>query len=191
MNERERFLEVMVNHNTNVRTLKWEFGYWGGTMNNWYKQGLPKKNYAQIPTEYTTPSSSIYTKTWLAENKFVVPGEYPVGYVIMAGGLYWPTQGFAKDNDVRDFFNMDQTQQLVDVNMFFHPMFDIANLRWDFIRLRDCKMRVRVSEMMLRYRIALRIPVALFLTRASWCSVEMKYASSSFSRLSMSSSKRE
>ena len=131
MTERERFLEVMTNFNVKVPSLKWEFGYWGETLNNWYKQGLPKRNYAQIPTEYTSPSSSIYTRSWIAENKFVAPGEYPKGFVLMAGGLYWPTQGFAKDHDVRDFFGMDQTQQLVDANLFFHPMFEAEVLEED------------------------------------------------------------
>jgi len=42
----------------------------------------------------------------------------------MAGGLYWPTQGFPLDNDVKDFFGMDKTQVLVNVNLLFHPMFE-------------------------------------------------------------------
>ena len=42
MNLRERFLEIM-NFNPNVHSLKWEFGYWGETIDNWYKEGLPKE----------------------------------------------------------------------------------------------------------------------------------------------------
>lgn len=124
MNTRERFLEVMKSFNTGVPAMKWEFGYWGETLNKWYGSGLPKKNPAPIPGTYTAVSSSIYTKSWTCDNKFVKPGEYPNGYVAMAGGLYWPTQGFALDRDVRDYFKMDQTQQLVDLNLFFHPMFE-------------------------------------------------------------------
>ena len=136
MTERERFLEVMVNFNPRVPALKWEFGYWGETMNNWYRQGLPKRDFARIPTEYTTPSSSIYTRSWITENKYVAPGEYPKGFVIMAGGLYWPTQGFAKDNDVSAHFHMDHTQRLVDLNLFFHPMFDVEVLEEDDDKLK-------------------------------------------------------
>jgi hypothetical protein len=33
MNLRERFLEVMANFNPAVPTIKWEFGYWGETIN--------------------------------------------------------------------------------------------------------------------------------------------------------------
>ncbi|HHW00490.1 MAG TPA: hypothetical protein GXX36_13155 [Clostridiaceae bacterium] len=131
MNTRERFLEVMKNFNTSVPTMKWEFGYWGETINKWYKSGLPKENPAPIPREYTSPSSSIYTMSWTCENKYVAEGEYPNGFVHMAGGLYWPTQGFALDQDVRDYFGMDQTQQLVDLNLFFYPMFEPKVLEED------------------------------------------------------------
>jgi uroporphyrinogen-III decarboxylase len=113
----------MVNFNTQVPTMKWEFGYWGETINNWYQAGLPKKNPAQIPTDYTSPTASLYTKSWTCKNKFVAQGEYPKGMPLMAGGLYWPTQGFPIDFDVRNYFGMDQTQQLVDLNLLFYPMF--------------------------------------------------------------------
>ena len=42
MNVRERFLEVMLNFDKHVTPPKWEFGYWGGTVDNWYASGLPK-----------------------------------------------------------------------------------------------------------------------------------------------------
>jgi len=134
LNLRERFLEIMLNFNTDIRTIKWEFGYWGETINNWYKQGLPKKNPALIPTEYTSPTASLYTKAWTCKNKFRykngVQG-YPNGIAIIAGGLYWPTQGFPLDSDVRDYFNMDKTQRLVDVNLLFYPMFEPKTLEED------------------------------------------------------------
>ena len=41
----------------------------------------------------------------------------------MGGGLYWPTQSFPLDYDVRDHFGMDYPLVLVDVNQIFHPMF--------------------------------------------------------------------
>lgn len=124
MNARERFIEVMKYHNPNVRSLKWEFGYWGNTLNRWYKEGLPRNNWAPIPKEITTVNSSLYTYTWNAENKHVKPGEYPGGYVSMAGGLYWPTQGFTLDADVKNHFHMDETQQLIDLNLLAYPLFE-------------------------------------------------------------------
>ena len=49
----------------------------------------------------------------------------------MAGGLYWPTQGFPLDNDVRKHFKMDYTQRLVDVNLHFSPMFEVKVIAED------------------------------------------------------------
>lgn len=131
MNARERFIEVMKNFNTSAPSLKWEFGYWGGTINKWYQSGLPQIKPAKIPDRYTSVLSSIYTKSWTSENKYLTKGQFPNGYAIMAGGLYWPTQGFAMDYDVRDYFKMDQTQQLIDLNLFFYPMFEPKTLEED------------------------------------------------------------
>lgn len=136
MNSRERFLEVMKNFNPGVPSMKWEFGYWGETINNWYKEGLPQKNLAKIPDTYTSISSSAYTKSWNCSNKYVKAGEFPNGYPIMGGGLYWPTQGFALDDDVKNYFNMDKVQQLVDLNLFFYPMFETKVLEEDEERLK-------------------------------------------------------
>jgi len=124
MTTREKFIQTMTFAGKKTHPPKWEFGYWGETLNKWYKNGLPKKNPAPVPRAYTAPSSSIYTTSWICNNLYVAPGEYPKGWVSMAGGLYWPTQGFGRDQDVLDFLNMDETQQLVDVNLFFEPMFE-------------------------------------------------------------------
>jgi len=124
MNLRERFLEVMLHFNTSAPTIKWEFGYWGETINNWYKAGLPRLNPARIPETYTSPTSSLYTKTWTCKNKYVAPGEYPKGMPITGGGLYQPSQGFPLDQDVREHFQLDRTQWMVDLNLMFCPMFE-------------------------------------------------------------------
>lgn len=42
MNTRERFLSIM-NFEPVDRTLKWEFGYWTGTIRRWYREGLTMK----------------------------------------------------------------------------------------------------------------------------------------------------
>jgi uroporphyrinogen decarboxylase len=114
MNTRERFLEVM-SFNPNVRSLKWEFGYWGETINNWYKEGLAKESYPKIETNITTPTSTLYTYAW--SDKCKGRDKLPNGFPVMAGGLYWPTQGFALDKDVKRQFNMNHTQVMVDVNL--------------------------------------------------------------------------
>ena len=124
MNSRERFIETMVHRNPNVKTLKWEFGYWGGTMNQWYKEGLPKKNYAQVPSEYTDITNSVYTYAWRADNKYISGDEYPNGYALSGGNVYMPSQGFAIDSDVRDYFGLDKIMMRVDVNLFFDPIYE-------------------------------------------------------------------
>lgn len=124
MNLRERFLEVMENLNPDVQTMKWEFGYWGETINRWYKEGLKKKTPPKIPEEVGNPTASLYTEAWTCNNKFVNEGELPEGIAVMAGGLYWPTQGFPLDHDVKNQLNLDPTQKLVDLNLLFYPMFE-------------------------------------------------------------------
>lgn len=123
MNLRERFLEVM-KFNTGVHSIKWEFGYWGEVVDRWYAEGLPKRHYPRISPRICTPTSELYTPAWNS----VPRSRLPKGIAVMAGGLYWPTQGFPVDHDVRDYFGMDYPQILVDVNLLFHPMFEVQVL---------------------------------------------------------------
>jgi uroporphyrinogen decarboxylase len=120
MNPRERFHAIM-DFDPGVRSLKWEFGYWGKALNNWYEKGLPMERYPVVDKKITTPTSSLYSTAWTCEGTERLPD----GIAVMAGGLYWPTQGFPLDHDVRVHFGMDPTQQLVDVNLHFCPMFNI------------------------------------------------------------------
>ena len=130
MNVRERFHEVM-NFNPDVHSIKWEFGYWGKTINDWYDQGLFRKQYPVLDKRITTPTSSLYSPAWTCMGV----NRLPNGIAVMAGGLYWPTQGFPLDSDVRNHFGMDHTQRLVDVNLHFSPMFDVRILDQDKERL--------------------------------------------------------
>ncbi|MBN1488281.1 MAG: hypothetical protein JXA69_00060 [Phycisphaerae bacterium] len=120
MNARERYLEVC-DFGQSQRTLKWEFGYWGETVKNWYAQGLPRNHYPLPRKETTTPASSLYIPAWTCRGDDYLPN----GIAVFAGAAYWPTQGFPIDTDVRDHLGMDPTQRLVDVNLLFNPMFDV------------------------------------------------------------------
>ena len=113
--------------NTSVHSIKWEFGYWGETVKNWYASGLPMRAYPKLPQEVTTPTSSLYIPAWTCQG----PDELPNGIGVMAGGLYYPTQGFPIDSDVRDFCAMDSTQRMVDVNLHFCPMFESRTVSED------------------------------------------------------------
>jgi len=119
MNARQRFREIG-KRSRGVRSMKWEFGYWGATVDNWYAEGLPLKKYPRLPDrndEGRTPTSHLYMDAWNS----VRSGKLPSGIAIMAGGLYWPTQGFPLDEDVRDHFGMDLSQRLVNVNLLLCP----------------------------------------------------------------------
>ena len=136
MNAREKFLEIL-NFNDAI-TLKWEFGFWGSTIKNWYNQGLPKKEYPRIPTEIRTTSASLYTTAWthewqsgkrnLTENKEL---EIPNGIGVWGGFLYQPSQGFPQDKDVASYFDFDKPQSLALIEQFFYPQFEIKILEED------------------------------------------------------------
>ena len=127
MNTRERFLEVMLNFNRDVCPPKWEFGYWGDTVNRWYDEGLAKKNPPHIPERVSTPTASLYNPCWHS----IKGDRLPAGIAVIGGGLYWPTQGFPIDNDVRLALDMDPGQILVNVNLLFEPMFELQILSED------------------------------------------------------------
>jgi hypothetical protein len=77
MTLRERFIEIM-KFNTNIYTIKWEFGYWGETLHNWYDEGLPKKKYPHLPLTISTPTSSLYNTAWTCQIKKTLPKGIPV-----------------------------------------------------------------------------------------------------------------
>jgi hypothetical protein len=135
VNLRERFLEVMLDFNTKVVPPKWEFGYWGDTINSWYEEGLPRKNYPSIPRSISTPTASLYTPCWNS----IKGGKLPAGIAVIGGGLYWPTQGFPLDDDVKTALHMDKSQILVNVNLLFYPMFELQILEEDdhYLTYRD------------------------------------------------------
>lgn len=123
MNTRERFLRLLA-FERGVHSLKWEFGYWGEALDNWYAHGLPKTNYPAVGGSTTTPTASLYAPAWLSLGK----RRLPKGIAVVAGGLYWPTQSFPMDRDVRNFFGLDACQQIVDVNLLFDPTFEVQVL---------------------------------------------------------------
>jgi len=63
MDTRERFLEC-ARLNKKISSVKWEFGYWGKTLNNWYSEGLPLDNYPVVPLNIVNSTASLYTAVW-------------------------------------------------------------------------------------------------------------------------------
>ena len=147
MNSRELFTETM-SFNPAVGVPKWEFGYWGATIKNWYCEGLPQKNYPKIPANISTISASLYTTAWAyrwrdkRETKKIVEDdkkeaksnikiELPNGIGVWGGALYWPSQGFPLDKDVAGYFNFDKSEISVNVEQIFWPHFNIKILDED------------------------------------------------------------
>jgi uroporphyrinogen decarboxylase len=139
MNTRELFLDLM-SFNTEARSLKWEFAYWGSTVKKWYGQGLPLRHYPKIPKEIGTITASLYTAAWThswAErerepNK--APGgieELPDGIAVMGNFFYRPNQGFPVDTDISDYFQFDKPEALVNVEQLFCPQFEIRVVEED------------------------------------------------------------
>ncbi|MCL5985195.1 MAG: hypothetical protein M1371_01360 [Actinobacteria bacterium] len=96
MNARERFLACM-KFDRSVRALKWEFGYWGGTIERWYREGLPEQ---------------------LGLAKQVAYGDCVCGE-----GLDGPLQDLVRDKDVHDFFCFDEGERTVPINFWIYPPF--------------------------------------------------------------------
>jgi len=136
MDSREKFLETM-KFNLKSPANKWEFGLWGDTLERWYREGLPQKNYPLVPTSIVNTTSSIYTPVWVHqwektrtsfEKVYGQPErkiDLPKGIGVMTGGLYWPTQGFPLDRDVTDYFGFDRTHTVVNVEQFIYPPFEV------------------------------------------------------------------
>jgi len=118
MNVRERFATVM--EGGAAAPPKWEFGYWGATCTNWYAEGLDRHAAPHPLTRITTTNSSLYVPCWNS----MPSGRLAAGIAVLGGGLYWPTQGFARDDDVRVACGMDRGQILVNVDLLFHPRFE-------------------------------------------------------------------
>ncbi|MCL4385713.1 MAG: hypothetical protein M1479_04525 [Actinobacteria bacterium] len=142
MNSREKFLETM-DFNPKATPNKWEFGIWGATVERWYKEGLIKNNYPRVPTNIINTTTSLYTAVWTRdwqksktsfEKIYKEPEreiKLPKGIATMAGGLYWPTQGFPLDNDIKEYFNLDSCQRIVCAEQFIYPDFEVKILRED------------------------------------------------------------
>jgi uroporphyrinogen decarboxylase len=140
MNTRERFLEVM-HFNTSVRSLKWEYAYWGKTLNQWYEQGLTKIHYPKTPREITNTSASLYTAAWThrwrhgegqnIEDTQIPEPRLPDGLAVWGEATYWPTQGFPLERDVHEHFHLDHEVGLVAVEQLFCPRFEPAVIEED------------------------------------------------------------
>lgn len=101
LSSREIFLKI-INFEKSPRTLRWEFGYWGGTIRRWYEEGL--------------------------EEKYGIPMDRTYGDVIAGPGLQWPEASFDEglylEKDVAALFDFDKGFTYLPVNQWFSPRFE-------------------------------------------------------------------
>lgn len=99
MNIRERFLNVM-EFKPCTRTLLWEWGYWGGTIERWYKEGLVRKKGLQKPAEY--------------------------GETVAGPGAAWRSGvlNIQEAEDVSDAVCLDRGRETIPLQNFYYPPFE-------------------------------------------------------------------
>jgi hypothetical protein len=96
MNALERFQAVMAFEPVD-RTLLWEFGYWGGTLQRWYDEGLPK----------------------------MTPVPDGLGYAEGVGGeLVGRRLGRPFDRDVHRYMGFDEEVVRIPLNNYLYPGFE-------------------------------------------------------------------
>lgn len=102
MDSRQRFLEIM-NFKKDIRTLKWEFGYWKETNKRWYTEGL-QKTIGILPSEQNFLSG---------ESMPVYETDSQIDY------------------DIRNYFNFDMGWSCVPINLWFCPPYEEKILKED------------------------------------------------------------
>ena len=101
MTSRGIFLRVL-DFQSAPRTINWEFGYWGGTIQRWYGEGL--------------------------EQRAGLPAGTVLGDVIAGPGLQWPETSYDErlflDRDVAGTFGFDKGFAYLHVNQWLCPRFE-------------------------------------------------------------------
>ena len=98
MNSRERFLRIM-DGDTSIRTMKWEFGYWAGTLMRWHGEGLERV-------------------------KNTVSEEHDYELSCAGGAMPAPELDRPVDYDVADAMGLDPGFRRVPVEHWYYPHFN-------------------------------------------------------------------
>lgn len=102
LNTRDLFLNI-TEFKPAPRTLNWEFGYWGGTVKRWYKEGLPRIK--GLSGE-------------VSEGRGVNGSGQPSGTPSFSGAIS------LRDYDISNYFDFDQDFTLVPYNYWIYPRFE-------------------------------------------------------------------
>ena len=96
MKAREKFLACMA-FEPGAPILKWEYGYWAGTVRRWYQEGLPLE--------------------------VGIPDSFEGGMSVRAEKMGYK-EGGVVDKDINKTFGLDQPQLRLPVNNFIYPFFE-------------------------------------------------------------------
>jgi hypothetical protein len=105
MTSRENLLNVL-NFDKSRRNLKWDFGYWGGTINRWQEEGLPKN------------------LKFLGPKRELIYGEF-----INGPGIPYPMPSYSDDvlfaSGISEYFNLDKGTSPFLFNWWYYPRFEV------------------------------------------------------------------
>lgn len=108
-NIREIFKDI-TDFRPSKRTLKWEFGYWGETLINWYKEGLPD-----------TENKSLTIKK----------GSWTGGEALPLGEISFLRDDVFYDNSVTKYFELDPGFTSLPYDYFYFPRFEERIIKED------------------------------------------------------------
>jgi hypothetical protein len=98
---KELFSKI-INFESSKRTIRWEFGYWGGTLQKWYTEGLQRIK--------------------------GIPKNFSYGDTVFGPALHWCKVNyginFIRDFDVSNYFNFDAGIEILPYNYWIYPVFE-------------------------------------------------------------------
>ena len=109
MNASELYLKIL-NFEKCDKLLNWEFGYWGGTIVRWYKEGLPEKFGLERVADF-------------GETVFGPGLNYPL-FSVGSGDILM-------DRDVHTYFKFDDSILTPPINCWIYPKFEVTILEED------------------------------------------------------------
>jgi uroporphyrinogen decarboxylase len=115
MNTGDIYLSIL-NFEECERCINWEFSYWGGALNRWYKEGLPKK--------------------------YGLEREVGFGETVCGPGLHYPLisigagHNILVDKDVAEYFDFDESIMSFPINHWIYPKFDLTVMEEDELNMK-------------------------------------------------------
>ena len=117
MNSREKYLSVF--NFEKKTTLKWEIGYWGGTVSRWYEEGLKKTPRNKKAEGYGKEIDKLIYDNSHLDNMFFGDG-------VMAEAAVFDDYNFSafRENEIHDLLGLDKGIYRVPIKNIIFPPFE-------------------------------------------------------------------